>query len=76
VRLRIEAEAEGFLYKMVRSLVGALVYAGMGKLGPERVAELLAKRERTAEVETAPPQGLCLMQVRYPAPWGEEGGGA
>ncbi len=68
-RLRIEAEAEGFLYKMVRSLVGALVYAGMGKLGPERIAALLARRERTAEVETAPPQGLFLERVHYPAPW-------
>lgn len=68
-RLRIEAEAEGFLYKMVRSLVGALVYAGMGKLGPERIAALLASRERTAEVETAPPQGLFLERVHYPAPW-------
>lgn len=69
-RVRIEAEAEGFLYKMVRSLVGALAYAGMGKLTPERIAELLRTRERTAEVETAPPQGLCLMQVHYPPPWG------
>lgn len=68
-RLRIEAEAEGFLYKMVRSLTGALVYAGMGKLSPGRVAELLVTRERTAEVETAPPQGLFLMRVHYPEPW-------
>lgn len=71
-RLSIEAEAEGFLYKMVRSLVGALVYAGMGKLTPGRIAELLLTRERTAEIETAPPQGLCLERVRYPAPWGDE----
>lgn len=73
-RLRIEAEAEGFLYKMVRSLVGALAYAGMGKLSPARIAELLARRERTGEVETAPPRGLCLERVRYPAPWDAEGG--
>lgn len=66
-RLRIEAEGDGFLYKMVRSLAGALVYAGMGKLGPERIRALLASRERTAEVETAPPHGLCLMKVHYPA---------
>lgn len=70
-RLRIEAEAEGFLYKMVRSLVGALVYAGQGKLSPARIAELLRTRERTAEIETAPPQGLCLMRVHYPPPWTE-----
>ena len=68
-RLRIEAEAEGFLYKMVRSLVGGLVYAGLGKLTPQRILELLAARERTAEIETAPPQGLCLMKVHYPEPW-------
>jgi tRNA pseudouridine38-40 synthase len=74
-RLRVEAEAEGFLYKMVRSLVGALVYAGQGKLSPERIAALLAARERTAAVETAPPQGLFLMRVHYPAP-GEDGEGA
>jgi tRNA pseudouridine38-40 synthase len=70
-RLRVEAEAEGFLYKMVRSLVGALVYGGMGKLTPGRIEEVLASRERTGEIETAPPQGLCLMQVHYPPPWGE-----
>ena len=73
-RLRIEAEAEGFLYKMVRSLVGALVYAGMGKLTPGRIAALLETRERTAAVETAPPQGLFLMKVHYPAPWGAGSG--
>ena len=72
-RLRIEAEGEGFLYKMVRSLAGALVYAGMGKLSPRRIEELLLTRERTPEVETAPPQGLCLMKVHYPAPWGDGG---
>jgi tRNA pseudouridine38-40 synthase len=54
---------------MVRSLVGGLVYAGLGKLTPQRVLELLAARERTAEIETAPPQGLCLMKVHYPEPW-------
>ena len=75
LRLRIEAEAEGFLYKMVRSLAGALVYAGMGKLTPERIAAVRETRERTAEVETAPPQGLFLMKVHYPAPWGQAEGG-
>ena len=68
-RLRIEVEAEGFLYKMVRSLAGALVHAGVGRLSPERLTALLAQRERTGEVETAPPQGLCLMKVHYPEPW-------
>jgi tRNA pseudouridine38-40 synthase len=64
-RISVTAEADGFLYKMVRSLVGALVSAGEGKLGPERIRELLTQRTRTAEVHTAPPQGLFLMRVEY-----------
>ncbi len=61
----IEAEADGFLYKMVRSLAGALVDVGTGKLRPERMGEILAARERTALVVTAPPQGLFLEKVFY-----------
>lgn len=64
-RLSVTAEADGFLYKMVRSLVGALVSAGEGKLSAARIQELLTQRTRTAEVHTAPPQGLFLMRVRY-----------
>lgn len=65
-RLRIEAEADGFLYKMVRSLVGALVQAGAGKVAPERLAALLDGAPRPVEVETAPPRGLFLTRVFYP----------
>ena len=63
--LRIVAEAEGFLYKMVRSLVGALVAVGEGKLSPDDIRKILASRVRTAQVQTAPPQGLFLRRVRY-----------
>ncbi|MEY3774825.1 MAG: hypothetical protein RLZZ129_1605 [Verrucomicrobiota bacterium] len=64
-QVRIIAEADGFLYKMVRSLVGVLVAAGEGKLPAERVQEILRSRRRTALVETAPPQGLFLVKVFY-----------
>jgi len=64
-RVRVTAEADGFLYKMVRSLVGALVAAGEGRLTPGRVREILASGERTAAVLTAPPQGLFLQRVIY-----------
>jgi tRNA pseudouridine38-40 synthase len=64
-RVTLVFEADGFLYKMVRSLVGALVAAGEGKLAPERVAALLAGGVRSAEVQTAPPQGLFLVKVLY-----------
>lgn len=63
--VRILAEADGFLYKMVRSLVGVLVSVGEGKLSPLQVAEILAARRRTALVQTAPPQGLFLDRVYY-----------
>lgn len=63
--LRITAEADGFLYKMVRSLVGALVAVGQGRLTPAQVESLLNGRMRTARIETAPPQGLFLEKVLY-----------
>ncbi len=63
--VRITAEGEGFLYKMVRSLVGVLVAVGEGRLEVDKVSEILNSRRRTALVPTAPPQGLCLMSVSY-----------
>jgi len=63
--LRITSESEGFLYKMVRSLVGALVAAGQGKLSVPELRAILMSRERTARVKTAPPQGLFLEKVFY-----------
>src|SRR5690606_36874608 len=63
--VRIVAEADGFLYKMVRSQVGVLVSVGEGKLAPSQVTEILAARRRTALVQTAPPQGLFLDRAYY-----------
>ena len=63
--IRVTAEANGFLYKMVRSLVGALVSVGEGGLTPAQIRALLAARVRTAAVKTAPPQGLFLEKVFY-----------
>ncbi|MBI5396816.1 MAG: tRNA pseudouridine(38-40) synthase TruA [Verrucomicrobia bacterium] len=61
----ITATADGFLYKMVRSLAGALLKVGAGKLKVEDIERILASKQRTAIVETAPPQGLFLVRVRY-----------
>ena len=58
-------EADGFIYKMARSLTGALVNVGLGKLRPADLAVLLKNRQRIATVVTAPPQGLFLVRVRY-----------
>jgi tRNA pseudouridine38-40 synthase len=64
-RIHITAEADGFLYKMVRSLAGVLVAVGEGKLGANDVRTILHSRERTAAVHTAPAQGLFLTKVYY-----------
>ncbi len=63
--VRFDFEADGFLYKMVRSLVGALVNVGLGKLTPRDIAALLQSAKRTPQVPTAPPQGLFLAKVLY-----------
>lgn len=63
--VRIVAEADGFLYKMVRSLVGVLVAAGEGKLTPAQARGILQSGVRTAAVQTAPAQGLFLEKVFY-----------
>lgn len=64
-RVRLEFEADGFLYKMVRSLTGALVAVGEGKLDEDAIRGILTHPVRTAKVPTAPPQGLFLERVFY-----------
>jgi tRNA pseudouridine38-40 synthase len=63
--VRIVAEADGFLYKMVRGLVGALVAAGEGKLAPGEIKAHLVSGVRTPRIHTAPAQGLFLRRVLY-----------
>jgi tRNA pseudouridine38-40 synthase len=64
-RLRITAEADGFLYKMVRSLAGVLVAVGEGRIAPSDVRAILQGRVRVPAVQTAPPHGLFLTKVFY-----------
>lgn len=64
-RLSITAEADGFLYRMVRSLVGGLVSVGLGKLTPDDIEAILLTARRTARIATAPPEGLFLQRVFY-----------
>jgi tRNA pseudouridine38-40 synthase len=61
----IEVEADGFLYNMVRSIAGTLVWVGCGKRPPEWVAQVLAALSRTEAGPTAPPQGLFLVATQY-----------
>lgn len=64
-RIVIEVEADGFLYNMVRNIVGTLVEVGRGRQAIEWPTSLLAERDRRLAGPTAPPQGLYLLQVNY-----------
>lgn len=57
--------ANGFLYNMVRAMVGTLVYASEGKLAPEDIPGILDAGNRTAAGPTAPPGGLYMSQLWY-----------
>jgi tRNA pseudouridine38-40 synthase len=63
--ITINIEADGFLYNMVRNIVGTLVDIGRGYLPPGSMKKILDSRDRTQAGPTAPPEGLCLMQVKY-----------
>ena len=61
----IRAAADGFLYKMVRSLAGFLWQVGLGAESPSAVPDLLAAAARNQRVPTAPACGLFLWKVDY-----------
>ena len=62
----IVLEANGFLYNMVRNIVGTLIEVGKGSRSPDSLPALFASRDRTQAGFTAPPQGLALLHVAYP----------
>ena len=66
--LTLEIQASGFLYGMVRLLVGQLVAAGEGRISPEQFRQRWRQQRRDEVKEAAPPQGLCLLRVGYPEP--------
>ena len=64
----LAVEGDGFLYNMVRTLMGTLLEVGRGKRAPESIPELLASRDRTLAGPTAPSGGLYLARVLYREP--------
>lgn len=57
--------ADGFLYHMVRNIVGSLMLVGTGKLSEAEFKEIIDKKDRTLAGPTAPALGLCLEEVFY-----------
>lgn len=62
----VELQASGFLYGMVRLLMGQLVAVGEGRLTEEEFRRRWREKARWEVKEAAPPQGLCLLRVGYP----------
>ncbi len=61
----IQICGSGFLYNMVRIIVGTLMEAGRGNLAPEQMAEILAAKDRQAAGPTAPANGLTLVKYEF-----------
>lgn len=64
-RLKFIIRGNSFLYKMVRNIVGTLVYIGCGKIAENALPEILASGDRKLAGVTAPERGLCLQKVLY-----------
>ena len=64
--ITIRITGSGFLYNMVRIITGTLLEVGKGDYPPEKVKEILAAKDRKMAGATARPEGLTLVQIRYP----------
>ena len=64
-RIWIELTGNGFLYNMVRIIVGTLVEVGMGNIEPEEIRTIIESKKRENAGKTLPPQGLYLVRVEY-----------
>ena len=61
----IEVSGDGFLYNMVRIIVGTLTEVGLGKKSPEDVRNIIESRDRQKAGHTAPAEGLYLVEIYY-----------
>ena len=66
IGLDVVVDGDGFLYNMVRNIVGTLAEIGRGRWEPEKIRELLANPVKCSFGRTAPPDGLTLMCLHYP----------
>ncbi|MEA2021353.1 MAG: tRNA pseudouridine(38-40) synthase TruA, partial [Candidatus Caldatribacteriota bacterium] len=61
----LQIEANAFLYKMVRGIVGTLLEVGQGKIDYSEIKRILEAKNRRESGKTVPAKGLFLMQVKY-----------
>jgi len=63
-RMVIGVEGSGFLWNMIRIMVGTLVQVGLGRHKPEEIAQMIGAKDRSASGPTAPPHGLFLQWIQ------------
>lgn len=63
--IKIYVSGDGFLYNMVRIMVGTLIDVGTCKIGPEKIQEIIASKDRGKAGRSVPASGLCLEKVFY-----------
>jgi tRNA pseudouridine38-40 synthase len=63
--ITFDVQADGFLYNMVRNIVGTLVEVGRGRWTTQDIEKILAAKNRTEAGPIAPASGLCLMRIFY-----------
>lgn len=65
--IRLEFKGNGFLYRMVRNIVGTLVNIGSSKISIDEVKQIFSSKDRSKASIAAPAHGLFLMKVEYPS---------
>jgi tRNA pseudouridine38-40 synthase len=65
-RIVLRIAGQGFLHRMVRRITGTLVEIATGRRPPDDIPAILVSGDRKRAGYTAPPEGLCLVGVRYP----------
>lgn len=63
--IHFDIEADGFLYRMARNIVGTIIEVGRGRLNPKEVATILKAKNRVCAGPCVPSKGLCLLEVKY-----------
>ncbi len=61
----LKLRGNGFLYNMIRIIVGTVLDVGKRKIGPQDIPRIIASGDRSKAGKTAPPQGLCLEHIEY-----------
>jgi len=64
--LRLDIKANGFLYNMVRIIMGTLLEVGRKRIAAEGIVDIITSKDRAKAGPTVPPQGLYLLSVNYP----------